>query len=295
MTRARRKAIAEWVQGGFGVSERRTCRILCLCRATKRYTSRRDPQHAVRQRLRELAAVRVRFGYRRLTILLRREGWHVNAKRIYRLYTQEGLAVRTKVRKKIARRRPVIVEVATGPNQRWSMDFVTARLEDGRMFRILTVLDQYTRECVGILAKTHLSGHDVASVLDGALAERGRPVSITVDNGSEFAGRAMDAWAHRHGVQLAFIRPGRPTENGFIESFNGRLRDECLNVEVFGSMAEAAQLLAAWREDYNHHRPHSALKDDTPAAFAAKTLEGTVPSSRKDRPAEEAGVLQCVN
>ena len=295
MTRARRKAIAEWVQGGFGVSERRTCRILCLCRATKRYTSRRDPQDALRQRLRELAAVRVRFGYRRLTILLRREGWHVNAKRVYRLYSQEGLAVRTKVRKKIARRRPLVVEAATGANQRWSMDFVAARLDDGRLFRILTVLDQYTRECVGILAKRSLSGQDVASVLDGALAERGRPVSITVDNGSEFAGRVMDAWAHRHGVQLAFIRPGRPTENGFIESFNGRLRDECLNVELFPSIEDTQRILEAWRHDYNHHRPHSAIGDETPAGFAATTLEGRLPSSREERPAGEAGVLQCLN
>ena len=263
MTRARRKAIAVWVQASFRVSERRTCRVLRLCRATQRYVGRRDPQLALRQRLRELASVRVRFGYRRLTILLRREGWHVNAKRVYRLYTQEGLAVRTKVRKKIARRRPIVVEVAGAPNQRWSMDFVASRLEDGKLFRILTILDQYTRECLAILAKTHLSGGDVAATLDG--------------------------------VQLAFIRPGRPTENSFIESFNGRLRDECLNVELFASMSDATRLLGAWREDYNHHRPHSSLGDDTPAEFAAKKLEGTVPSRHEERPAEEAGLLQCVN
>ncbi len=291
----RKKAIAAWVVGGFQLSERRACRLLRLCRSTKRYVFRRDPQLALRRRLCELASVRVRFGYRRLTILLRREGWRVNAKRIYRLYTQEGLAVRTKVRKKIARRRPVVIEVATAPNQRWSMDFVAARLEDGRLFRILTVLDQYTRECVAILAKAHLSGEDVAVALDGASVERGRPVSITVDNGSEFAGRAMDAWAHQHGVQLAFIRPGRPTENSFIESFNGRLRDECLNVELFGSLEDAQTILQAWREDYNHHRPHSALGDETPAAFAAKTLEGTVPSRHDEQPAEEADLLQCLN
>ena len=290
----RKKAVAVWVVGGFQISERRACRLVRLCRSTKRYTSRRDPQSALRRRLCELASVRVRFGYRRLTILLRREGWKVNAKRIYRLYTQEGLAVRTKVRKKIARRRPVVIEVATGPNQRWSMDFVAARLEDGKLFRILTVLDQYTRECVGMLAKRHLSGQDVATVLDDAVAERGRPVSITVDNGSEFAGRVMDAWAHRHGIQLAFIRPGRPTENGFIESFNGKLRDECLNVELFGSLEDAQRILQAWRHDYNYHRPHSSIGDDTPAGFAAKTLEGTVPS-RQERPAGEAGLLQCLN
>ncbi len=239
--------------------------------------------------------MRVRFGYRRLTILLRREGWRVNAKRIYRLYTQEGLAVRTKVRKRIARRRPLIVQTATGPNQRWSMDFVAARLEDGRLFRILTVLDQYTRECVAILATRPLSGQDVATALDDAVAERARPVSITVDNGSEFAGRVMDAWAHHRGVQLAFIRPGRPTENGFIESFNGWLRDECLNVELFGCLEDAQRILQAWRHDYNHQRPHSSIGDETPAAFAARTLEGTVPSRHDEQPAEEADLLQCLN
>ena len=295
MTRVRRKAIAEWVQASFAASERRVCRLLRLCRSTKRYVGRRDPQLVLRRRLRELASVRVRFGYRRLTILLRREGWRVNAKRVYRLYTQEGLAVRTKVRKKIARRRPVIVEVASAQNQRWSMDFVAARLEDGRPFRILTVVDQYTRECVAIQGKSRFCGAEVASALDGAIAERGRPVSITVDNGSEFAGRVMDAWAHRRGVQLAFIQPGRPTENSFIESFNGRLRDECLNVELFASMADATRLLVAWRDDYNHQRPHSSLGDDTPAEFAAKTLEGTVPSRHQENPAGEAGLLQCVN
>jgi putative transposase len=207
---------------------------------------------------------------------------------------RDKLALWTKVRKRIARRRPIIVETATGPNQRWSMDFVAARLEDGRLFRILTVLDQYTGECVGILAKRYLSGQDVATTLDGAVAERGRPASITVDNGSEFAGRVMDAWAHQHAVQLAFIRPGRPTENGFIESFNGRLRDECLNVELFTSLEGAQRILVAWRHDYNHHRPHSSIGDETPTAFAAKTLEGSLPSSQ-ERPAEEAGLLQCLN
>jgi len=239
----------------------------------------------LRLRLRELASVRVRFGYRRLTILLQREGWRVNAKRIYRLYKEEGLEVRTKVRKKIARRRPVIVEVAMAPNQRWSMDFVAVRLEDGRPFRILTVIDQFTRECVGMLAKRYLSGSDVASVLDRVVAERGTPFSITVDNGSEFAGRAMDAWAHHRGVQLAFIRPGRPVENGFIESFNGRLRDECLNVELFVSIEEAQQILEAWRFDYNHHRPHSALGDKAPATYAAHVETGTSPSPGEDEQA----------
>lgn len=295
MSRPRRKAIASWIVEVYRVSERRTCRLVGLCRSTKRYVGRRDPQLALRRRLRELASVRVRFGYRRLTILLRREGWRVNAKRIYRLYTEEALAVRTKVRKRIARRRPVIVEVAAAVNERWSMDFVAARLEDGRPFRILTVVDQFTRECVAIAARQRFGGADVAAILDGAIAGRGRPVSITVDNGSEFAGRAMDAWAQGHSVQLAFIRPGRPMENGLVESFNGRLRDECLNVELFSSMANVAQLLEAWRDDSNHRRPHSSLGDEAPAVFAAKTLEGTVPSRQARNPATQAALPQGLN
>lgn len=187
----------------------------------------------------------MRFGYRRLTVLLRQEGWHVNAKRAYRIY--KGLMIRTKLRKKIARRRPLIVEQAKAPNQRWSIDFVAARLEDGRPFRILTVVDQFKRECVAIRGKPRLNGSDVAEALDMAVRERGKPASITVDNGSEFAGKVMDAWADSRAVHLAFIRPGKPTENAFIESFNGRLRDECMNTEIFRSTAEVRGKLATWR------------------------------------------------
>ena len=235
-------------------------------------------------RLKELAAARVRFGYRRLTVLLRREGWPVNAKQVYRIYKEEGLMIRTKLRKKIARRRPLVVELASGPNQRWSMDFVAARLEDGRPSRILTVVDQFTRECVAIRGKPRLSGHDVADALDLAVRERGKPASITVDNGSEFAGKVMDAWADARGVQLAFIRPGKPTENAFIESFNGRLRDECLNIELFRSMPEVIGKLSAWREDYNQHRPHSSIGDLTPAQFAA-----LIPARPQESPPRGAG------
>jgi putative transposase len=220
-------------------------------------------------RLREVAASRVRFGYRRLTVLLRREGWPVNAKRIYRLYTEEGLAVRTKVRVKAARRHRLPQAVATAPNQRWSMDFMSARVADGRWFRILTVIDQYTRECLCLLADQSLTGETVAQALEPIVRQRGAPRSITVDNGGEFASRAMDAWAYRHGIQLDFIRPGKPVENGFIESFNGRLRDECLNVAVFFTLEDVREKLARWQADYNLLRPHSALQDQSPATFAA--------------------------
>ena len=271
---------------GFQISERRACRLAVMSRAGFRHRSRRDPQLALRMRLKELAAVRVRYGYLRLTILLRREGWGVNPKRVYRLYKEEGLEVRTKVRKKIARRRPLIVDHATAPNQRWSMDFVSGRLEDGRPFRILTVVDQFSRECVTLLVKSRLNGLDVAIALNNAMTVRGKPKSITVDNGSEFAGKTMDAWANQHQVQLAFIRPGRPMENGFIESFNGRLRDECLNVELFDSISDAAAKLEAWRQDFNEHRPHSSLGHQAPSSFLAANVGG--PSSswgegRQDR------------
>ena len=241
-----------------------------MARASLRYQSHRDPQEALRMRLRELAATRVRFGYRRLTVLLRREGWPVNAKRIYRLYTEEGLTVRTKHRTKAAGRARVPQAVATAPNQRWSMDFMSARVADGRWFRILTVVDQFTRECVCLRADQSLTGEKVAQALEPVVAQRGAPRAITVDNGSEFASRVMDAWAYRHGIQLDFIRPGKPVENGFIESFNGRLRDECLNVHQFMSLDDARAIIEAWRVDYNHRRPHSSLGHLTPNEFVAQ-------------------------
>ena len=241
---------------------------------TWRYRLTRDPQDALRQRLRELAAVRVRFGYRRLTVLLRREGWRVNAKRVYRLYGQEGLEVRTKPRKKLASRARMPLP---RPNERWSMDFISARLIDARWFRTLTVLDLFTRESLALVADRSLTGVKVAAALSDVLRQRQAPTAITVDNGSEFVSRAMDAWAYAHDVRLDFIRPGKPVENAFIESFNGKLRDECLNSHVFASVAEAQVILDAWREDYNTVRPHSALQDRTPAAVGAMWVDSREP------------------
>ena len=201
----------------------------------------------LRRRLCEMAASHVRYGYRRLTVLLRREGWTVNAKRIYRLYTEEQLIVRTKQRRKIARRQRGGIAIATAPNQCWSMDFMSEKFADGRSFRILTVVDQFTRECVCLEADRAMTGMKVAQALEQAKAERGRlPGSITVDNGSEFSSRALEAWVMSNDVQLCFIRPGRPVENGFIESFNGRLRDEWFERGVVrfapGCAAEASEV-----------------------------------------------------
>lgn len=219
-------------------------------------------------RLRELAEVRRRFGYRRLHVLLRREGWAVNAKRVYRLYKLEGLAVRTRKRKKRASHLRVMPIAPVAPNERWSMDFVQDSLIDGRRFRVLTVVDVFTRECLAAHADSSLSGHKVAEVLDRIGLERGSPKQITVDNGTEFYSKAMDAWAYRQGVKLDFIRPGKPMENGYIESFNGRLRDELLNAELFSDLLDARQKLEAWRRDYNEHRPHSSIGNLTPIEFA---------------------------
>lgn len=243
-----------------------------MCRASLRYVSVKEPEEPLRIRLRELAAARVRFGYRRLTVLLKRDGWEVNAKHIYRLYREEGLTVRTKKRKRAAQTR-VPVPAAQRPNQRWSMDFVSDRFSDGRWFRVLTVVDQFTRECVLLAADQSMTAVHVTAALDLAVKQRGVPESITVDNGSEFASAVMDRWAHDNGVQLSFIRPGKPVENGFIESFNGRLRDELLNTSVFLSLADARVKLRAWRTDYNAARPHSSLKDLSPNEFRAQWLK----------------------
>jgi putative transposase len=243
--------------------------VVGMRRSSCRYCSHARSQEGLRQRLKHLAATHVRYGYRRLTVLLRREGWSVNAKRVYRLYREEGLIVRTKQRKKIARRERSPQPLASRPNECWSMDFVSDKLAGGRSFRILTVVDQFTRECVWLEADHSMTGAKVVAALSKASAQRDDPPSsITCDNGSEFASRLVEAWAIDNEVRLCFIRPGRPVENGFAESFNGRLRDECLNVSWFSSVGHANEKLSAWRKHYNEERPHSALDDRTPAAFA---------------------------
>jgi len=227
-------------------------------------------ERALILRLRELAFSRVRYGYRRLTILLQREGWKVGKKRVLRLYRSENLLVRTKHRKKRTSHLRVPLGVATAANQRWSIDFMSERLENGRYFRIFTVIDQFSRECPLLWADLSLTGPKVVACLDVLAGTCGLPLAITLDNGSEFCSRAMDVWAYRHGVKLDFIRPGRPVENSYIESFNGRLRDECLNIHVFFDLADARDKLEAWRRDYNQVRPHGSLGKMTPAEFARR-------------------------
>jgi putative transposase len=257
------------IRQAYELSEKRACGLVGITRWINRYQSRRDSQVDLRMRLRELAGSRVRYGYRRLTVLLRREGRTVNAKRVYRLYREEGLQVRTKPRIKRATQTRVPLQGSVRPNQRWSMDFVSDRFADGRWFRILTVVDQYTRECLCVHADRPQTGEKVVEQMQRLIAVRGKPESITTDKGSEFVGKAMEHWSHQTGVTLDFIRPGKPVENGYIESFNGRLRDECLNGEGFFSLTDAQQKLQCWKNDYNLHRPHSALDDHTPKEFAA--------------------------
>jgi putative transposase len=261
------------IRAAYQLSEKRACGLVGITRWINRYQSRRDPQDQLRQRLREVAGARPRYGYRRLTVMLRREGWKVNAKRVYRIYREEHLGVHTARRKKRGAHLRVPLPESSRPNQRWSMDFVSDRLADGRWFRILTVVDQYTRECLCVHADRPQTGERVALQLTHLVALRGAPESITTDNGGEFAGKAMEVWAYQNNVKLDLIRPGKPVENGYIESFNGRLRDECLNGEIFFGLADAREKLQRWRTDYNQCRPHSSLDDRTPAEFAKQVQQ----------------------
>jgi putative transposase len=256
---------------GYKIGQRRACRALGFSRSTIRYRSRAKEQNPLRIRLRDLAGARVRWGYRRLHVLLQREGWKINHKRVYRLYKQEGLELRIHRRRKKRTATPrVPCPPAVAPNDRWSMDFLSDRLAHGRAFRVLTLVDNVTKVSPAIEADFSLTGRRVAEILDRAVARYGLPKAICVDNGPEFAGKELDAWAYRRGVKLCFSRLGKPTDNAFVESFNGRLRDECLNAHWLESLEEARAVLQAWRKEYNTERPHSSLGQKTPAEYAAQ-------------------------
>jgi putative transposase len=232
------------------------------------YQSRKNTRDELRIRLRDIAAVRVRYGYRRLHVLLCREGWKVNHKLVWRLYREEGLCVRTRHRKKKISRMRILLSEAKMPNDSWSMDFVSDGLYTSRRFRVFTLVDHFTRESPAILADHSITGSKVVEVLESLAGLGIKPRCITVDNGLEFSGRSLDDWAHRHGVKLDFIRPGKPVENAYIESFNGKLREECLNLHWFKTIEEAKEKIEAWRIDYNIHRPHRSLHNQTPSEFA---------------------------
>jgi putative transposase len=236
-----------------------------------RYKPQPTDDAVLRQHLRDLAGQRKRFGSPRLHVMLKRKGLVVNHKRTERIYREEGLALRRKRRRKGAAGLRVVMPSPQRPNERWSMDFVTDSIVTGRRFRALAIVDDYSRECPAIEVDTSLGGVRVVSVLERLSQTRGLPEIITMDNGPEFAGKALDEWAYRRGVKLNFIRPGKPIENAFAESFNGRFRDECLNTNWFITLKHAKEVIEDWRRDYNEVRPHSSLNDRTPREYADAT------------------------
>ena len=268
---ARQQAVAHLRQG-FEVSQRRACSLVGADRSVIRYRSVRPDDHVVRGRLRELAAQRRRFGYRRLLILIRREGALVNHKKLRRLYAEERLQVRRRGGRKRALGTRAPMAMPQGPNVRWSLDFVSDTLTDGRRFRVLTVVDDFTRECLALVADTSLSGVRVGRELGVIIARRGKPHTIVSDNGTEFTSMAILMWSQEQVIEWHYTAPGKPTQNAFIESFNSKLRDECLNESLFGTLTEATKTIEAWRIDYNTARPHSSIGNQTPAAFAAASV-----------------------
>jgi putative transposase len=267
VTVAARRAVVTEIVSHVGMSERWACGLISAPRSSQRYRSRRPADGALRERLHELAEERPRWGYRRLHVLLRREGIPINRKRTYRLYREERLMVRRRKRKRVVVvRRPI--EAPTRVNERWSMDFMNDSFINRRRYRILNVVDDCSHEALASEPDTSLPATRVIRVLDELEIERGLPERIVLDNGSEFRSEALDAWAYKHGVQLDFIEPGKPVQNAFVESFNGRMRDECLNQHWTRDVTEARTVIEAFRQDFNEVRPHSSLGQRTPSEFA---------------------------
>jgi putative transposase len=254
-------------------SQRRACALAGIDPRVYRRQPKSPEDRELRARLRELSAERRRFGYRRLHILLKREGWDVNWKKLYRIYREEGLTVRKRGGRKRAIGTRAPMAIPQEPNQRWSLDFVSDTLSEGRRFRILNVIDDFSRECLASVVDTSLSGIRVARELDRIAEMRGYPCMVVSDNGTELTSNAILKWQEERGVEWHYIAPGKPMQNGFVESFNGRLRDECLNEHLFANLPHARHLIGAWREDYNHHRPHSSLDGLTPWEYHQRSRE----------------------
>jgi putative transposase len=288
---AEREAVAH-LRGEHEMSERRACRLLTCCRMTVRYASVRPDDAALRDRMKAIAHERRRFGYRRIHALLRREGMAVNHKRLFRLYREEKLSVRKRGGRKraLGTRAPMLVPMMA--NQRWSLDFVSDQFTDGRRFRVLTVVDDCTRECIALVADTSLSGRRVARELNQLISQRGVPKMVVSDNGTEFTSNAILNWAEEAKVEWHYIAPGKPMQNGFIESFNGKLRDEKLNDTLFTTLHQARVELSHWRNDYNQHRPHSRLGWLTPSEFAKTAKAMDAPALRAYAPMAFASPAQ---
>ena len=267
-----RRSDASWLRAEYAASERRVCGLVGMAVATHRYRSQRTDE-ALRTRLVELAREKPRFGYRRLQVLLRRNGERVNHKRLHRVYREAGLALRRKKRKHCVREgKPLLARTAA--NQEWALDFVHDAVECGRTIRVLSVVDAYTRECLALEVDTSFASRRVTRVLEAIIAERGRPLAIRCDNGPELTSRHFLAWCVEGQIELIHIQPGKPQQNGRIESFNGRLREECLNLSWFQNLFDARRKIAAWRKEYNEERPHSSLGYKTPKEFAAAQAVG---------------------
>jgi putative transposase len=280
VTTTQRRHVVTHLQAAFGVSARRACRLVRLSRSRWHYRPVRPGRDApLRARLRDLAGARPRFGYKRLHLLLCREGYRVNHKRVYRLYREERLLVRPRRGRKRAAVARVPLPAPTRPDERWGMDFIHDACADGRRFRCLTMVDEFTRECPVIEADTSLPARRVIGVLERLAATRGLPRSLVVDHGPEFVSRALDIWAYQHGVELAFIRPGKPVENAYVESFHSRFRDECLGASWFLDLPDARREIERWRRDYNEVRPHTSLDGRTPAEFA-EAVRAAAPLTR---------------
>lgn len=278
MTPAVRREAVQEAQERFPISERRACGLVGIGRSSYNYHFRRPDDEPLRVALRQAAAERKRFGYRRLTWILRRRGWQDNHKRIERIYREEKLQVRRRSRKRTAKGRGQPMVLPSAVNERWSMDFMQDCLADGRRIRLLNIVDDYTRECLKIEVDTSLGGARVVRTLNEIIAARGRPRMLLTDNGPEFTGRALDQWAYQTGVALDFIDAGKPQQNAYIESFNGKFRDECLNEHWFVTLWDAREKAAQYRQEYNTDRPHSSLGNATPDEFARSLVANAPPA-----------------
>ena len=263
-----RREEVRWLYAHFLVSQRRICELLSVAESSQRYESRRSDE-ALRERLVEAAREKPRWGYRRLQVKLEAKGMHVNHKRVYRVYREAGLTLRRKRRKRLLRVGVVRPEV-TGANQEWAADFVHDAAESGRKFRVLSVIDVFTRECLALEVDTGFAGRRMTRVLEEIVAERGRPLALRCDNGPEFTSRHFLAWNLERGIAVVHIEPGKPVQNPHVESFHGRLREECLNASWFGDLFEARAKIGAWKEEYNEERPHSSLGYLAPREFARR-------------------------
>ncbi|HEX2680648.1 MAG TPA: IS3 family transposase [Candidatus Dormibacteraeota bacterium] len=274
LTPSSRRMVVTWAVDEKGYSQRRACALIGIAPKTYRYVSSRSDDAPLRERLRALAGERRRFGYRRLYVLLRREGIELNHKKLFRVYREERLTVRRRGGRKRALGTRAPMALPQGPNQRWSLDFVSDVLADGRRFRVLVVVDDFTRECLALVVDTSISGRRVARELDAIVAARKKPLLIVSDNGTELTSHAMLRWQEDRGVGWHYIAPGKPVQNAFVESLNGRFRDECLNEHVFRGLPMARRIIEAWRIDYNACRPHTSLGGFTPNEFAARSQWG---------------------